>query len=173
LAEKVDGFYGGNEQMKIAIGADSYGCELKEAVKQYLIDKGIEVEDYGVNSTTEDKPYYQTASEVAKQVGSHQSDRGILFCGTGMGMAIIANKHPNVYAAVCENSEAAKNSRSINNSNILTLGGFITPPELAQEIVETWLTTEFTQGWDEALQAWLKNSMEDIANLERQQFSCK
>jgi len=156
--------------MKIAIGADGYGFELKEAVKQYLTEKGIEVRDYGVDSATGEKPYYQTASEVAKEVGSRKSDRGILVCGTGMGMAIVANKHPDVYAAVCENSEAAKNARSINNSNILTLGGFVTPPEVAREIVETWLNTEFTQGWDESIKAWLENSMQDIANLERQQF---
>ncbi|NEP61595.1 MAG: RpiB/LacA/LacB family sugar-phosphate isomerase [Symploca sp. SIO2G7] len=156
--------------MKIALGADSYGFDLKEAVKQHLLNKGIEIEDLGIKEHQTQTPYYQTASEVAQRVGSQQVDRGLLVCGTGMGMAIIANKHPGVYAAVCENTNAAEKSRSINNSNILTLGGLITSPEVAVEIVDTWLTTEFTSGWDSPIQQWLENSMNDIAVLEDQQF---
>ncbi|NEQ06360.1 MAG: RpiB/LacA/LacB family sugar-phosphate isomerase [Moorea sp. SIO4E2] len=110
------------------------------------------------------------ASEVAQRVGSQQADRGILVCGTGMGMAIIANKHPGVYAAVCENTNAAEKSRSINNSKVLTLGGFITSPEVAVEIVDTWLTTEFKSGWEPPIQEWLENSIKDIAILENEQF---
>jgi ribose 5-phosphate isomerase B len=156
--------------MKIALGADAYGFELKEAVKQYLLSKGIEVEDFGISDRHTEIPYYETASVVAKLVGNQQVDRGILMCGTGMGMAIIANKHPGVYAAVCENINAAEKSRSINNSNVLTLGGFITSPQAALEIVDTWLAAEFTQGWEPAIQEWLQNSMKDIAKLENQQF---
>lgn len=156
--------------MKIAIGADPHGFSLKEAVKRHLQHKGLEIEDIGVRESTQETPYYQIASEVAKLVGSRQVDRGILVCGTGMGMAIVANKHPHIYAAVCENSYAAKQSRSINNSNILTLGGFVTTPKMAEEIVDTWLTTEFTQGWKASIQSWLSNSMKDIAQIEKQQF---
>ncbi|MGD1703958.1 RpiB/LacA/LacB family sugar-phosphate isomerase [Dapis sp. BLCC M229] len=118
--------------MKIAIGSDYYGFDLKEAVKQHLQNKGIEIEDIGVNNSTEEKPYYQVAAQVSKMVGSQQVERGILVCGTGMGMAIIANKYPHVYAAFCENSFAAEKSRSINNSNVLTLGGFVTTTLVAQ-----------------------------------------
>lgn len=157
--------------MKIALGADSYGFDLKQEVKKYLLDKGLEIEDIGVSDRNSETPYYQTASFVAQQVANHQVNRGILVCGTGMGMAIIANKHPGIYAAVCENAEAARMSRSINNSNILTLGGLVTTPQVAQEIVDTWLTTEFTQGWEFAVQEWLHNSMKDIAQLETQQFA--
>ena len=156
--------------MKIALGADSYGFDLKQEVKNYLLDKGLEIEDVGVSDHDAEKPYYQTASEVAKQVANHKVNRGILVCGTGMGMAIIANKHPGIYAAVCENAEAARMSRSINNSNILTLGGFVTTPEIAREIVDAWLNTEFTQGWESSIQEWLHNSMKDISQLETQQF---
>ncbi|NEO66946.1 MAG: RpiB/LacA/LacB family sugar-phosphate isomerase [Moorea sp. SIO4G2] len=156
--------------MKIAVGADSYGFDLKQAVKEYLINKGIEIEDVAINEQEAETPYYQIASEVAQRVGNQQADRGILVCGTGMGMAIIANKHPGVYAAVCENTNAAEKSRSINNSNVLTLGGFITSPEVAVEIVDTWLTTEFTSGWEPPIQEWLENSIKDIAILENEQF---
>ena len=90
------------KEMKIWLGADSYGFHLKEAVKQHLLNQGLEVEDVGISNQESETPYYQIASEVAKRVGSNQADRGILVCGTGMGMSIIANKHPNVYAAVCE-----------------------------------------------------------------------
>ena len=87
-----------------------------------------------------------------------------------MGMAIIANKFPGVYAAVCENTHAAEKSRSINNANVLTLGGMFTTPQLAQEILNTWLSTDFAQGWDPAIQAWLENSLTEIAELESTQF---
>jgi len=156
--------------MKIALGADMYGFNLKEAIKNFLQDKGLELEDVGVNEPSGETPYYQVASEVARRVGSRQAERGILICGTGMGMAIIANKHPNVYAAVCENAYAAEKSRSINNANVLTLGGFITTPQVAQDIVDTWLSTKFTQGWEPSIQEWLENSMKDIAHMEKQQF---
>lgn len=157
--------------MKIALGSDNHGFDLKQEVKNHLLDKGFEIEDVGVSDRNAETPYYQTASLVAKYVANHQVNRGILVCASGMGMAIIANKHPGIYAAVCENAEAARLSRSINNSNILTLGGLVTTPQVAQEIVDTWLTTEFTQGWELSVQEWLHNSMKDIAQLETQQFA--
>ena len=157
--------------MKIALGADSYGFHLKQEIKNYLVEKGLEIEDAGINDSNTQTPYYQTASEVAWRVVNHQVAKGILVCGTGMGMAIVANKHPGIYAAPCENAETARMSRSINNSNILTLGGLITTFQVAKSIVDVWLSAEFTQGWEASIQEWLHNSMKDIAQLETQQFS--
>lgn len=156
--------------MKIAIGADKYGYELKEAVKSILEERGIEVEDYGVKDAETETAYYDVAGVVAQKVSSRQADRGVLVCGTGMGMAILANKYSGVYAAVCENPTAAERARSINNSNVLTLGGFVTPPEGAKEIVDAWLTTDFTHGWDKPIADWLNNSMKDIHEIEKEQF---
>jgi ribose 5-phosphate isomerase B len=156
--------------MKIAIGADGYGFPLKETVKEYLISKGYEVKDYGVNNSSDPVPYYDTADKVAKTVSDGEFERAILVCGTGMGMSIIANKHPGIYAAVCESTFAAEKSRSINNANILTLGSMVTTDAVAKDIVEIWLNTEFTEGWDESIQQWLKNSMDDISSLEHKQF---
>jgi ribose 5-phosphate isomerase B len=156
--------------MKIGIGADKYGFQLKEAVKKYLQDKEIEVVDHGINNSEGESAYYNIASEVASKVSSGEYQKAILVCGTGMGMAIIANKHPGVYAAVCENSTAAEKSRSINDSNVLTLGGLVTSPENAEGIVETWLNTEFTQGWDQPIVDWLKNSKNEIHQVEASQF---
>lgn len=156
--------------MKIVIGADKYGYQLKEAVKDFLHSKEIEVEDIGVNHAEGQTPYYEVASEVATKVSNGQAAKAILVCGTGMGMSIIANKYPGVYAAVCENRTAAERSRSINDSNILTLGGFVTSPAGAQEIVDAWLNTQFTQGWEKPVADWLHNSKTDIAQIEKEQF---
>lgn len=156
--------------MKIAIGADSYGLSLKASVKEYLINKNYDVIDYGINDPSELTPYYNTADNVAKSVCNGEIDKAILVCGTGMGMSIIANKHPDVYAAVCESTFAAEKSRSINNANILTLGSMVTTEAVAKDIVDVWLKTEFTEGWNESIQEWLKNSMADISSLEQNQF---
>ena len=156
--------------MRIAVGADAYGLPLKDAVKRYLDEAGYEVKDFGIHESADTTPYYQTADEVAASVADGEFDRGILVCGTGMGMAIIANKHPGVYAAVCESTFAAEKSRSINNSNILTLGAMVTAEVLARDIVEVWLKTEFTQGWDAPLQEWLRNSMAEILSIEQRRF---
>ena len=156
--------------MKIATGADSYGFPLKEAVKNHLATRDVEVTDLGVRSAEEDTPYYRVADEIANRVGSGDFDRAILVCGTGMGMAIIANKHAGIYAAPCETPFAAEKSRSINNSNILTLGALVTTGMVANEIVDVWLNTEFTHGWDATIQEWLRQSMGDISEFERKQF---
>lgn len=157
--------------MNIAIGADGFGYELKEAVLAHLSQRDdVQVEDMGIASADADTPYYQTADAVAARVARGEVDRGILFCGTGMGMCIIANKHPGVFAAVCENVDAAARSRSINNSNVLTLGGMVTLPADAARIVDAWLATDFTQGWEPDIQSWLRRSMDDIAELERETF---
>jgi ribose 5-phosphate isomerase B len=155
--------------MKIGLGADPFGLELKEAVKQHLLALGHACVDVG-GTADEARPYYEVAHELARKVGSGEYDRGILVCGTGMGMAIIANKHPNVYAAVCEDPSAATKARSINNANIVTLGGMVTTPYKAKKIVDAFLTTEFKSGWDEAIQAFLDRSMVEIQRIESDEF---
>lgn len=157
--------------MNIVIGADGYGYELKEAVLAHLRERGdVQVEDVGVASADGATPYYQTADEAAARVARGDVERAILICGTGMGMCIIANKHPGVFAAVCENVEAAEKSRSINNSNVLTLGGMVTSPADGVRIVDAWLATDFAQGWNPDIQSFLRRSMDDIAEFERRTF---
>lgn len=155
--------------MKIGIGADAFGVELKDAVQQHLLVLGHQCVDLG-GTAEETRPYYEVAHELAEKIRSGECERGILICGTGMGMAIIANKHPKVYAAVCEDPSAAIKARSINNANILTLGGMLTAPYRAKEIVDAFLTTEFKSGWGDDIQAFLDNSMIEIERLESQQF---
>lgn len=131
--------------MRIAIGSDHAGYPLKEIIKSYLADSGVEVEDLGTTSEASvDYPDY--AAAVARKVAAGLSDRGILVCGTGIGMAIAANKVHGIRAASVESLEAARLSRAHNDANVLTLGARITPADLALGIVRTFLATPFDGG---------------------------
>ncbi|MDY6842798.1 MAG: RpiB/LacA/LacB family sugar-phosphate isomerase [Thermodesulfobacteriota bacterium] len=156
--------------MLIGLGADAYGYNLKECVKKHLAEGNWKSEDIGVFCSDSNEPYYDIANKMAIHVANGRFERGILFCGTGMGMAIIANKTEGVYASVCESLYAAQKSRSINKSNILTMGEFIVAPQLAKEMVDVWLHTEFTQGWPEDLALWLQSSIDFIQKLESTKF---
>ncbi|MEN2994274.1 MAG: ribose 5-phosphate isomerase B [Thermodesulfovibrio sp.] len=128
--------------MKIAIGADHAGFELKELVSKFIKDKGHEVIDMGTgNSCSVDYPDY--AEKVAKAVSDGEVERGILICGTGIGMSIVANKFKNIRAALCNDLFTAKMSRLHNDSNILCMGARVIGKGLALEIVKTWLDTPF------------------------------
>ncbi len=131
--------------MKVVIGADHAGYELKEKVKKYLEIKGLEVEDVGTFSKDSvDYPDY--AFKVASQVSEKKVDFGVLVCKSGIGMSIAANKFKNVRAAVCFTAEMAKLARSHNDANVLSLSQEFTKEEEAYKIVETWLATEFEGG---------------------------
>lgn len=97
---------------KIIIGSDKSGFQLKEAVKAHLVEAGYEVTDAGSQSEENAMFYYEAAENVAPRVGGGEFEKGILICGTGMGMSIVANKHKGVYAAVCENTYAAEEIKS-------------------------------------------------------------
>ena len=129
----------------ILIGSDHGGFELKETIKKYLEKKCIPYQDLGTESNNSvDYPAY--AIDVARRISEKKADSGILICGTGIGMSIVANKFPGVRATLCCNTYTAKMSREHNNSNILILGGRTIEPEHAVEITEVWLTTEFEGG---------------------------
>jgi ribose 5-phosphate isomerase B len=160
-------------KMNVLIGSDAYGYALKETVKQRLLGRGIDVDDAGVHTEENTRAYYDTAFQVASRISRGEIERGILVCATGMGMSIIANKLPGVYAAVCENRAAAERARSINNSNVLTLGSLVTATDTLDEILDAWLYTEFTSGWDPAIQNFLRHSMTNIHRLESQAFGLR
>jgi ribose 5-phosphate isomerase B len=129
--------------MKIAIGADHGGFELKEVIKKVLLEKGYDVTDFGTldgNSTD----YNDHALPVAKGVSEGSFDRGILICGTGIGMSIQANKVRGIRAALVHDLFTAKATREHNDSNILAMGGRVVGPGLALEIVKVWLETDFS-----------------------------
>jgi len=130
---------------KIALGADHAGFELKEKIADFLKERGYEVEDFGAYST-ESIDYPDPAYSTAKSVSEHSSDEGILICGTGIGMSMVANKLPGIRAALCNSVETARLSREHNNANLLCLGARIEHTDTVEMIVEEWLNAKFEEG---------------------------
>ncbi len=131
--------------MKIVIGCDHAAFGLKETIKRHLIEKGIAVEDMGAFSEAS-VDYPQIGAQVASQVSRGVHERGILLCGTGLGMSMVANRFAHVRAALCNDLFSAAMSRKHNDANILVMGGRVIGDVLALEIVRTWLETPFEGG---------------------------
>ena len=129
----------------IALGSDDAGFPLKEELKEYLRASGHEVLDYGCESP-EPVDYPDVALSVARAVARGEHDRAILVCGTGIGMAITANKVPGVYATVAHDAYSAAKARTSNNAQVLALGARVIAPELAHTLVDVWLNAEFAGG---------------------------
>ena len=130
---------------KIAIASDHGGFELKEILIGYLFTKELEVIDCGTDSS-ESVDYPEYAEKVARMVATGEVDRGILICGTGIGMSIAANRIKGVRCTLCTSVHMAEASRKHNNSNILAMGGRTTEAIDALDIMEAWLKTEFDDG---------------------------
>jgi len=128
--------------MKIAIGSDHAGFGLKEDLLEHLKGLNHDIVDCGTD-TTASVDYPDFGEKVSKMVSSGEVERGILICGTGLGMSMVANKFPNVRAALCNDLFSAKMSRLHNDANVLVLGGRIIGKDLAAEIVRTWMSTAF------------------------------
>jgi len=151
---------------KILIGSDKSGYFLKEAIKAYLLENGYAAEDAGPYGTEEARPYYVTADAAAKRIAAGEFERGILICGTGMGMAIVANKYPGVYAAVCENTFAAEKARAINDANVLTMGAWITGEFVGCEMARIFLKTGFTENLEDWRAKNLHIAREEVGKIE-------
>lgn len=132
-------------EKNIIIGSDHGGFEMKEIVIEVLKSKGYKVEDVGCFNA-ESVHYPTIAKSVASKVSEGAHKKGILICGTGIGMSIAANRFSNVKATLCHDHFTAQMSREHNDSNILVLGGRTTGVEIAKEILETWLSTDFQGG---------------------------
>ncbi len=144
--------------MKIAIASDHAGFELKVKIKEYLTE--YEVIDYGPeNSNSMDYP--DTGFKAAKAVSNGDCERGILICGSGLGMSIVANKVHGIRAALCQTKQFAQLSRLHNNSNILVLSGRFISEYLAKEILDVWFNTEFEGGRHQ-------KRLDKISNYERE-----
>lgn len=132
--------------MKIVIGSDESGFELKKTLLAHLAEKtGLQVTDYGVYDTNP-VDYPDVALTVAQAIAAGEYDRGILICGTGIGMAIVANKVPGVRAAQVSDPYQAQRARMSNNAQIMALGALTTGKEVAKSLVDIWLTSEFAGG---------------------------
>jgi ribose 5-phosphate isomerase B len=143
----------------IALGADHAGWELKEVLKARLIDEGYAVLDFGTHSTDSvDYPDY--AAQVAEAVAVAKVEHGVLVCGTGIGMAIAANKVPGVRAAPCSDLYTARMSREHNDANVLALGSRLMGHDMAVDILRMWLATAFAEGRH-------RRRLDKIASAER------
>lgn len=125
----------------IALGSDPNAAGLKDILKQHLTELGYEWEDYG----SDDSIYANVSIRVSEDVASGKHYRGILMCGTGIGVCIAANKVSGARAALCSDSYSTERSIKSNNANIMTLGALVTGPELAKSLVTIWLQCEFDE----------------------------
>ena len=156
--------------MKIVVGADPLGFELKEKVKEHLLAEGHEVSDVGTVNADAPVLYIAASDAVAKAVAGGEAERGLVFCGTGMGVSIVANKHKGVYCAVVESEWAAKQCRLINNANVLALGGRIFGVPMAIDVVETFLNTEWCENFVETRRKNISNLFGQVEALENELF---
>lgn len=146
---------------RIVVGADHAGFPLKEKVREYLKSQGYDVEDAGPASA-ESVDYPDFAEKVATRVAAQQADFGVLMCGTGLGVAIAANKVPGIRAATCNDTLCAHFARAHNDANVLAMGGRLIDEATAQKVLDTWLSTPFEGGRHQ-------RRVEKIEDLERNQ----
>jgi ribose 5-phosphate isomerase B len=132
--------------MLILIGSDPIGYPLKENLKAYLLELGYTVSDIGVTDDTTPVDYPDVAVTLAERIAAGETDRGILICGTGIGMAITANKVPGVRAACCHDPYSAERARKSNDAQVITMGSQIVAPTLARLLLDHWLISEFAGG---------------------------
>jgi ribose 5-phosphate isomerase B len=131
--------------MKIALGCDEAGLPMMDMIRDYLKQKQIEVQDFGVHSV-DPVDYPDIAVVASEAVASGDCERGILVCGTGIGMSITANKVPGVRAALCHDTYSAERARKSNDAQVLCMGARVIGPELAKSILDHWLESEFAGG---------------------------
>jgi ribose 5-phosphate isomerase B len=130
---------------RVVIGSDHYGLSLKVALRDYLLEKHVQVDDIGVNST-EPVDYPDIGERLAEAVSAGQYDRGILVCGTGAGMAIVANKVPGVRAVCVHDPYTAERARASNDAQVITMGSQIVGTAVAKKLIDIWLQSEFQGG---------------------------
>jgi ribose 5-phosphate isomerase B len=129
----------------IVMGADHFGLALKDVLRDYIRSRGFTVEDIGVNDPTP-VDYPDIAVQLAERVARGEFERGILICGTGAGMAIVANKVPGVRAVCVTDPYIAERARASNNAQVITLGSQVTTPQVAMKLIDIWLESEFQGG---------------------------
>lgn len=159
-----------SEEVVVAIACDHAGFPLKQAVVDSLQQRqGIIVLDFGMESAECPEPYYEQAPKVVRAILDGRAEKGILFCGTGQGMAIIANKHKGIYACVVDDGFSGQRAKMINNANVITLGCWTTTLPLAIEAIDGWLGTEFGGSVD-AKREFITHAFHQLQALEERNF---
>jgi len=156
--------------MRLILGSDKSGYTLRCALEGWLREAGYDLTIFGPGDAEEAVPFYETAARAARALREGEAERAILVCGTGTGVAQVANKFKGVRAACAESVYAAKMARAINDSNVLCMGGWFIAPELGWQMALAFLNTEFTEGLEPWRAEWLKGAKEKIAALEDENF---
>ncbi|WP_242992310.1 RpiB/LacA/LacB family sugar-phosphate isomerase [Faecalicatena contorta] len=155
-------------KMKIIMGADPAGFDLKNAIKENLLKKGYEITDIDPDSPV---LFQEVAANVARGVQSKEYERGIAICGTGMGVSIICNKHRGVYAALCESLYQARRAKTVNNTNVLCMGGFIIGNEMGIEMANAWLEAEHMSGLTTEMAKIVEKEYDELVEFEKSVYS--
>ncbi|MDR0841140.1 MAG: RpiB/LacA/LacB family sugar-phosphate isomerase [Christensenellaceae bacterium] len=156
--------------MKVAMGAERFGYPLKEILAKHLVGQGHEIIDFGMYDLENKLSYIYVSDEVSKAVASGAAERGIVLCSSGMGVAIVANKHKGVHCALVESVDTARMSREINDANVLALGGSVVDAALATQMVDAFMTTEFASAGDAARAALLRSLINEVKAMEDGNF---
>ena len=157
--------------MKIAFGVDPGGFGLRDEVLKHLKEKGHEVMDLGTHDMDNAVPYMIVGRNVATAVISGKAQFGVVMCSTGMGISIATNKNKGARCALVESYYTARESRIINDANIIALGGTTTSTRMACEMIDVFLETEFGQGLPEFRVERIKNGAKSLSEFEEEQFA--
>lgn len=152
------------EKMRLAIDADDAAINLKNTILAHLVEKGFNIDDLQYSKGRKAN-YPEIAYNLAKKIQSGEYDRGILICGTGLGMAIVANKVKGVYAGSCHDVYSAERLAKSNDANVLTMGERVIGPELAKMVVDAWLGSRFDGGRSIP-------KVQEMRDIENQSFEC-
>jgi ribose 5-phosphate isomerase B len=152
--------------MKIVVASDYSGFPLKEVVRKHLLAAGHELIDVGQTRAEDKVSYVDAASALARRIQAGEFKKGLLFCGTGAGVSVVANKFKGVYCIPCESVFTAVNSACVNDANVISMGQNVVGPMNACKIAEAWLPLEFGDGFDPDRKAWLAAGLDRLKKLE-------
>lgn len=156
--------------MKIAVAAEAVSFPLIGMIKEHLISQGHEVIDLGMSNENEPLFFYETAPRVARAVQNNEAERGILMCGTGMGVCICANKFKGVYACLAESATSAGLHYAINRANVLCMGKWMLGERVLFDIIDRWLETEIGAGFSEERKQVQAAGFLKIKEIEEENF---
>lgn len=156
--------------MKIIVASDPFGIKLKEAVIIHLQELGHAVTDVGARDSQSKTYYVEAACALCKMLVEEKYDRGILFCGTGAGVSIVANKHKGIYCVPCESAFTAFKAAQINNANVISIGANVVGPGNACKIVDSYLGSSFATGGDKNRAAFLSGLLKQLYEEEEKQM---
>ena len=156
--------------MKLAIAAEVCSFELMKTVRQHLLDSGHEVLDLGMTCADQPHKFYETAARVAKAIQNGDAERGVLMCGTGMGVCMVAGKFKGIYAGIAESATTARLHWVINRANVLCMGAWIVGPQVARDMVDAWLGATIGEGFNEERRRVQADGYARIQQIEAENF---